>query len=245
MYNLIKDVKKLNLLVIYYINNVIINYCVNVILVVGVSFFMSFLYEEVEEMVSVVNFVVINIGIMNLNMLDLFLLVGKVVNKYNKFVVLDLVGVFVSKVRVEFISRFLNEVKFSVVKGNVLEIKFIGGFNVKGKGVDLFDEEEDFIEIIRKIVEKFECVVVVIGKIDIIINGKGIYKINNGIDKLKGIIGIGCMIVSLIVSFMVVIENILEVVIMGVFIMFLSGELVNLNNLLIGIFKENFMNVIY
>ena len=124
MYNLIKDVKKLNPLVIHYTNNVTINDCANATLAVGASPLMSFSYEEVEEMVSVANSVVINIGTMNSNMLDLFLLAGKAANKYNKPVVLDPVGVFASKARAELTSRLLNEVKFSVVKGNVSEIKF-------------------------------------------------------------------------------------------------------------------------
>ncbi|HBF6840728.1 TPA: hydroxyethylthiazole kinase [Clostridioides difficile] len=245
MYNLIKDVKKLNPLVIHYTNNVTINDCANVTLAVGASPLMSFSYEEVEEMVSVANSVVINIGTMNSNMLDLFLLAGKAANKYNKPVVLDPVGVFASKARAELTSRLLNEVKFSVVKGNVSEIKFIGGFNVRGKGVDSFDEEEDSTEIIRKIAEKLECVVVATGKIDIITNGKGTYKINNGTDKLKGITGTGCMTASLIASFMAVTENILEAATMGVLTMSLSGELANLNNPTIGTFKENLMNAIY
>ncbi len=139
---------------------------------------------------------------------------------------------------------FLNEVKFSVVKGNVSEIKFIGGFNVRGKGVDSFDEE-DSTDIIRKVAKKLECIVVATGKIDIITNGKSTYKINNGTDKLKGITGTGCMTASLIASFMAVTENILEAATMGVLTMSLSGELANLNNPPIGTFKENLMNAIY
>lgn len=88
-------------MVIHYTNNVTINDCANVTLAVGASPLMSFSYEEVEEMVSVANSVVINIGTMNSNMLDLFLLAGKAANKYNKPVVLDPVGVFASKARAE------------------------------------------------------------------------------------------------------------------------------------------------
>ncbi|MCC3870635.1 hydroxyethylthiazole kinase, partial [Terrisporobacter mayombei] len=46
MYNLIKDVKKLNPLVIHYTNNVTINDCANATLAVGASPLMSFSYEE-------------------------------------------------------------------------------------------------------------------------------------------------------------------------------------------------------
>lgn len=55
MYNLIKDVKKLNPLVIHYTNNVTINDCANVTLAVGASPLMSFSYEEVEEYVGFIS----------------------------------------------------------------------------------------------------------------------------------------------------------------------------------------------
>ncbi|EQF25285.1 hydroxyethylthiazole kinase [Clostridioides difficile CD160] len=245
MYNLIKDVKESNPLVIHYTNNVTINDCANVTLAIGASPLMSFSYEEVEEMVSIANSVVINIGTMNSNMLDLFLLAGKAANKYNKPVILDPVGVFASKARAELTNKLLNEVKFNVVKGNMAEIKFIGGFDVRGKGVDSFDYEEDSTDIIKKVSEKLECIVVATGKTDIITDSKNTYKINNGTDKLKGVTGTGCMTASLIASFMAITENTLKAATMGVLTMSLSGELANLNNPPIGTFKENLMNTIY
>ncbi len=90
------------------------------------------------------------------------------------------------------------KVKFDVIKGNVAEIKYIGGLDVKGKGVDSFDDGEDISEIIKKIAKKLECIVVATGKVDTITDGEKIIKINNGTPKLKSVTGTGCMTGSLI-----------------------------------------------
>lgn len=245
MFKLIEKVKEVNPLVLHYTNYVTINDCANTTLAVGASPLMSSSYEEVEDIVSVCSSVVINIGTMNSELLDLYVLAGNAANKYNKPVILDPVGVFATKARTELTNKLLNEVKFDVVKGNVAEIKFIGGFDVNGKGVDSFDDEEDATEIIKKVAKKLECVVVATGKVDIVTDGDELYKIENGVAKLKSITGTGCMTASLIGSYLPCSENKLEAATMGVLTMSLSGELANKQNPPIGTFRVNLMNEIY
>lgn len=245
MFKLIERVKEVNPLVLHYTNYVTINDCANTTLAVGASPLMSSSYEEVEDIVSVCNSVVINIGTMNSGLVDLYVLAGKAANKYNKPVILDPVGVFATKARTELTNKLLNEVKFDVVKGNVAEIKFIGGFDVNGKGVDSFDDEVDATEIIKKVAKKLECVVVATGKVDIVTDGEELYKVENGDEKLKSITGTGCMTASLIGSYLPCSENKLEAATMGVLTMSLSGELANKQNPPIGTFRVNLMNEIY
>jgi len=245
MFNLIQKVKEKNPLVLHYTNNVTINDCANITLALGASPLMSFSYEEVDDIVSVASSVVINIGTMNSELLDLYMLAGKTANKYNKPIILDPVGVFATKARAELTNKLLNEVKFDVVKGNIAEIKFIGGFEVKGKGVDSFDGDEDSTEIIKKVAKKLECVVVATGKIDIVTDGNTVYKINNGTSKLKSITGTGCMSASLIASYIACSENTIEGATIGVLTMSLSGELADIDNPNIGTFKVNLMDEIY
>lgn len=245
MYKLIKKVKEANPLVLHYTNYVTINDCANTTLAVGASPLMSSSYEEVEDIVSVCSSVIINIGTMNSELVDLYVLAGKAANKYNKPVVLDPVGVFATKARTELTNKLLNEVKFDVVKGNIAEIKFIGGFDVNGKGVDSFDDEIDATEIIKKVANKLECVVAATGKVDIVTDGDVVYKIYNGTPKLKSITGTGCMTASLIGSYLPCSENKLKSTTIGVLTMSLSGELANKNNPPIGNFKVNLMNEIY
>lgn len=245
MFNLINTVKEKNPLVTHYTNNVTINDCANITLAIGASPLMSFSYEEVDDIISVANSVVINIGTMNSEHLDLFVKAGKTANKYNKPVILDPVGVFATKARTELTNKLLNEVKFDVVKGNISEIKFIGGFDTKGKGVDSFDDGTDDTKIVEKVAQKLECVVVSTGKTDIVTDGKNTYKINNGTPKLKGITGTGCMTASLIASFMGCTDNKLQAATMGTLAMSLCGELADKDNIPLGSFKVKLMDNIY
>lgn len=255
MFELINKVKEINPLVLHYTNEVTINDCANITLAVGASPLMSYSDEEVEEIVSVANSVVINIGTMNSTRLKLFVNAGKAANKFNKPVILDPVGVFATKTRTDFTNKLLNEVKFDVVKGNVAEIKFIGGLDVRGQGVDSFDDGEDISEVIKKVANKLECIVVATGKVDFISDGECVIKVKNGTHKLKSITGTGCMIGSLIGSYLGAYNSLeenekksfkkLEAVAMGVATMALSGELADKNNVPIGTFKEYLMNNVY
>lgn len=237
MFNLINKVKEINPLVLHYTNNVTITDCANTTLAIGASPLMSFSYEEVDDIVKVSSSVVINMGTMNSELLELFVLAGKSANKYNKPVILDPVGVFATKARTELVNKLLNEVKFDVVRGNISEIQFLGGLDVNGKGVDSFDDGSDAIEIVREVAKKLECVVVASGKTDLISDGETVYKIQNGSSKLKYITGTGCMSTSLIASFLPCTDKKIEAAVMGTLAMSLSGELADKNNPSIGTYK--------
>ena len=255
MFELINKVKEINPLVLHYTNEVTINDCANITLALGASPLMSYSNEEVEEVVSISSSVVINIGTMNSSRLDLFVNAGKAANKFNKPVILDPVGVFATKTRTDFTNKLLNEIKFDVVKGNVAEIKFIGGLDVRGQGVDSFDDGEDISEVIKKVAKKLGCIVVATGKVDFISDGNTVIKIFNGTSKLKSVTGTGCMTGSLIGSYLGAYNSLegrerdnfkkVEVVAMGVLTMAVSGELADKDNISIGTFKEELMNNVY
>lgn len=193
---------------------------------------------------------------MNSSRLGLFIKAGKAANKFNKPVILDPVGVFATKTRIDFTNKLLDEIKFDVVKGNIAEIKFIGGLDVRGKGVDSFDDGEDISEVIKKVAKKLGTIVVATGKTDFISDGERVIKINNGAAKLKSVTGTGCMNGSLIGSYLGTYDTVVklgqtleaskvEAVAMGVLTMGLSGELADENNIAIGSFKEKLINNVY
>ena len=245
MFNLLSKVREVNPLVLHYTNEVTINDCANITLALGASPLMSYSYEGIEEIIPVASSIVINIGTMNSSHTELFLKAGKIANKFNKPVVLDPVGVFATKSRALLVEKLLNEVKFDVIKGNASEIKYIGGFGVKGKGVDSFEEDENIDDIIKKVAKKLECVVASTGKVDVITDGEKVIKIDNGSLKLKSITGTGCMSASLIGSYLGISENKLESASMGILTMSLCGELADKDNIGIGSFKVSLMDNIY
>ena len=245
MFSLLNEVKEINPLVLHYTNEVTINDCANITLALGASPLMSYSNEELEEIISISSSVVINIGTMNSSYKDLFIKAGKIANKYKKPIVLDPVGVFTTKARSTMVETLLNEVKFDVIKGNVSEIKYIGGFDVNGKGVDSFDDDENIDDIIKKVSKKLDCVIVATGKVDVITDGEKIIKIYNGTSKLKKITGTGCMTASLIGSFLGTQIKALKCAAMGILTMSLCGELSDKDDIGTGSFKVSLMDNVY
>lgn len=245
MYKLIEEVKAKTPLVLNYTNEVTINDCANIILALGASPLMSYSYEEVEDIVSVADAVVINIGTMKSENIELFVQAGKLANKHKKPVVLDPVGVFATKARTMLVKRMLDEIDFDVIKGNASEIKFIGGFEVKGKGVDSFDETDDIEEMVKTISKKLGCVIVATGKTDIVSDGERTAKIENGSAKLKSVTGTGCMTAALVGSYLGTGKDPFECASMGVLTMSLAGELADGVGIGIGGFKSNLMDSVY
>ncbi|CAH2212277.1 hydroxyethylthiazole kinase [Tepidibacter aestuarii] len=244
MYKLINKVKEVSPLVVHYTNEVTINDCANMTLAIGASPLMSYSYEELEDVINIASSVVINIGTMNTSHLDLFVKASKYANKIGKKLVLDPVGVFASNKRQEIVKKLLEEAKFDVIKGNMAEIKFIGGQQVNGQGVDSHEECDD-IEYLKKTSKRFSTTLAITGKTDIIVNNDRVVKIHNGTPKLKSVTGTGCMINSLIGSFLGVSDNNMDAAIIGTLCMSLAGELADKAEVAIGSFKVNLFDNIY
>ena len=245
MFKALDSVKKIQPLVLHYTNEVTINDCANITLALGASPLMSYSLEEVEEIVRIANAVVINIGTMNSAHIELFVAAGKAANKYNKPVILDPVGSFATASRTKLVNRLLDEINFTVIKGNQSEIKCLLGLDSQGKGVDSFEDSDDNEFVVYNAAKKMNCVIVGTGKIDIISDGVEIIKIDNGTSKLKLITGTGCMSASLIGSYLGCSEDVLEAAAMGVLSMSLAGELADKENPGVGTFKVNLMDEVY
>ena len=127
--------------------------------------------------------------------------------------------------------------KFDVIWGSISEIQFLGGLDVKGKGVDSFDDGSDSTHIVESIARKLDCVIVASGKTDLISDGKTTYKIHNWSSKLKFITGTGCMSTSLIGSFLPCADNTIDAAVIGTLAMSISGDISDKANPAIGTFK--------
>ncbi|WP_304340112.1 hydroxyethylthiazole kinase [Metaclostridioides mangenotii] len=239
LFSLADRVRQSKPLVVQYTNRVTINDCANVTLAIGASPIMSASIDEVDDMVSSASSLVINIGDMESG--ELYIKAGKAANKFNIPVVLDPVGAFASQKRRELIEVLLKEVDFTVIKGNISEMKFLAGYEFNGRGVDCFDED-DPTEVAMLLAKRYKCIAAATGKIDAISDGKNTYKIFNGDENLQRVTGTGCMCTSLVGSFLGATENRLNAAAMGILSMSLSGELAGINNPCIGTFRVNLMD---
>lgn len=237
----VKLLREKNPLVLHYTNEVTINDCANITLAIGGSPLMSYSREEAEEIIKISSAVVINIGTMNSERLDLFIDAGKLANKYNKPVVLDPVGCFATKTRMDFTKRLLDEINFTVIKGNLAEIKSIAGLKFEGQGVDSEDGEIDK-NILKDISKKLKTVIALTGKIDYIANDERVIELYNGTARLKGITGTGCMTASLIGAYLGAEIDAFDSAKLGVLTMGICGELSYTEDSGLGTFKVHLMD---
>ena len=190
--NSLKNVKEKNPLVYHLTNVVTINDCANVTLAIGASPLMSFCLEEIEEVISFSSSVVLNIGTMDKSMREMALEVGKIANRLKKPIVLDPVGVGATKERKKLVEELLKEINFTVIKGNMAEIKSILDIEAKTKGVDSLEIDGDGAKIAKLAAEKFNSVIVITGKKDYVSDKEMTVEILNG-DKIMSLVsGTGC-----------------------------------------------------
>lgn len=189
-------------------NYVTINDCANILLACGASPIMADDPMEVEEITSISNGLVINTGTLHENTITSMLKAGKKANELNLPIILDPVGICVSKFRMETIMKLLKEIQFTVIRGNLSEIKGIDKGVGLSKGVDVLasdeiteDNLEETIEFTKLISKKIGAILVITGAYDIITNGEVAFVVQNGHPMMSKITGTGCMLTSLIGAF--------------------------------------------
>lgn len=108
-------------------NYVVMNETANATLCIGALPIMAHAVEEVEEMVSIAGALVLNIGTLERSWVDAMELAGKRANELGIPVILDPVGAGTTKMRIESSKRLLQELKISVVRGNLGEVATLAG----------------------------------------------------------------------------------------------------------------------
>ena len=117
-------------------NYVTVNDCANIVLACGASPIMSDDQSEVEEITTICGGLNINIGTLNKRTIESMFLAGKRANALNHPAVLDPVGAGASKLRTETAQKLLEEVRFTVIRGNISEVKTLASGSGTTKGVD-------------------------------------------------------------------------------------------------------------
>ena len=187
-------------------NFVTVNDCANIILASGGSPTMAEHPLEVEEAVSGVQALVCNMGAVE--KADSMILAGKQANRLGKPVILDPVGAGGTRLRRDTVKRLLEEVHFTVIRGNASEIRYLAGQNTAGSGVDVsaLDEitEENLSPVAAmaaELAQKLKTIIAISGKIDVITDGSRTCILRNGCATMARITGSGCMLTALMGAF--------------------------------------------
>ena len=184
-------------------NYVTVNDCANILLAIGASPIMADDLKESADITSIASALVINIGTLNERTIESMIASGKKANELNIPVVLDPVGAGASLFRNETTKRILEEIKISVLRGNMSEIKFIAGLESETKGVDasesdLKSDSDEGIRVAKSLAKRFNCTVAITGVCDIVSDGEKFVTIENGTKMLSNVTGTGCMTTALV-----------------------------------------------
>ena len=207
-------------------NYVTVNDVANIELAMGASPIMADDDRESADITSIANSLVINIGTLNSRTVNSMIQSGKTANANNIPVIFDPVGAGASELRNSTTARILNEIKVSVIRGNISEMSFIAGISSNTKGVDVSakDISRDKIKTARIIAEKYGCTAAITGKVDVITDGKTTFEIENGVAELSRVTGAGCMTTGLVGGFAAVTDP-LTAAVCAVASMGIAGEI--------------------
>jgi hydroxyethylthiazole kinase len=200
-YGLLKKVREQKPVIHHLTNWVTIYDCANIVKVLGASPVMAHAKEEVAEMASIASSLVLNIGTLTPEFVEAMKIAAVMANKKGIPVVLDVCGAGATRLRDDKSLELLNEVKIDIIKGNVSEIARLSGENIRTRGVDAADVDKDMLSVSRWLTNRFNSVIVVTGKHDIISGKTKNYVIKNGHPMMTHVVGTGCMAASAIGTF--------------------------------------------
>lgn len=214
-------------------NYVTVNDVANILLACGGSPIMSDEPEDVEDITSVCGGLNINIGTLHQSSIEGMLLAGKKANELGHPVLLDPVGAGASRLRTDTALRIMEEIKLTVIRGNISEIKTLayGSGTTKGVDADVADavtEEtlNDAIAFVKNFARKTSCIIAVTGAIDLVSDGEICYVIRNGRPEMGKITGTGCQLSGMMTAYVTANqEKPLEAAASAVCIMGLAGEI--------------------
>ncbi len=189
-------------------NYVTVNDCANILLACGGSPIMADDAEEAEEITSICGGLNINIGTLNQRTIPAMHLAGKKANELRHPVVLDPVGAGASALRTNTAKELIENIKFTVIRGNISEIKALalGTGGAKGVDADVADKVTketlpQAVAFAKAFAKKTGAVIAITGAIDIVTDGEKAYCIYNGHPMMSSITGTGCQLSAMTAAY--------------------------------------------
>lgn len=213
-------------------NYVTVNDCANVLLACGGSPIMADDADEAEDITSICGGLNINIGTLNQRTIPAMHKAGKKANELGHPAVLDPVGAGASKLRTQTAKDLIEAVQFTVIRGNISEIKALalGEGGARGVDADVADKvtEETLPQAVafaKEFAKKTGAVIAITGAIDIVANGEKAYCIYNGHPMMSSITGTGCQLSAITAAYVTANpEHPLEAAAAAVCLMGVCGE---------------------
>jgi hydroxyethylthiazole kinase len=203
--------------------------------------------EEVEEFVSLISALYINIGTLTKEQEEASVLAVKKAAELGKPVVIDPVACGAISRKTVVVQKLLECGKISVIKGNTGEIKALAGYSGKMRGVDSIDDGDGLVDACKSLAKRYKTIVAATGKTDVITDGERSCFIGNGTSMLTLVTGAGCMAGALTAATAGVGKDKFVTTAAALTVMALAGEMAanTLERTLPGTFKVRLFDCIY
>lgn len=211
MYAHIKDkllrIKANRPLILNITNHVTMDFIANGLLSLGASPIMTLATQEVDDLIQHANGVVINLGTLNDEFIELCHAVCRTANRVGKPITLDPVGAGASHYRTKTCLDLLAHYAFAIIRGNASEIMALSNATQNTKGVDASIATQDAIESGQYLASHYQTVVVISGKTDAVIDANHVGLSDYGSPLMPMITGSGCLLSAVVSAFDAVHDN--------------------------------------
>jgi hydroxyethylthiazole kinase len=174
-------------------NFVVMNSSANILLAIGASPVMAHSIDEVTEMTSIADALVLNIGTLEKAWVESMITAAQAANDKGIPVILDPVGAGATKLRTRSVKEIMSQANISVLRGNASEILSLTSDSTKTRGVDSsLAVSDELAETSKNIALEMDCIIAISGESDIITDGNKIFRVSNGHPIMTRVTGIGC-----------------------------------------------------
>ena len=192
------DIRKHAPLIHCLTNPITLNDCANAILSIGGRPIMAENIQEIADITPKAHAVLLNLGCPSDLRLASMKHTSMLAAQHGIPVVIDLVGVHTSRLRMNFVCELVHPYPPAILKGNRSEIIAFSNGELSGSGIDVSPHDQtkpemDIIQIAFRIAQRYQSIVMITGKHDIIADAQHAIILKNGTPKLAGVTGSGCV----------------------------------------------------
>jgi hydroxyethylthiazole kinase len=206
---------------------------------------MAFAPEEVKEITSKADALVLNLGTPTPDRIEAMILAGRQANAQNHPVLFDPVGVGASRFRIESSMRILSEVRMTIIRGNQAEIGALAGMGGHLAGIDAVKGPVDLYRAADHLSGETGAAVVASGPQDWVVASGRKTVVENGHPMMGQVTGMGCMLTAVMGAFAAVEKDPMSAAVGALAFFGLAGEQAALRTGGPGTFKSVFFDTLF
>ncbi|OGP90157.1 MAG: hypothetical protein A2156_12430, partial [Deltaproteobacteria bacterium RBG_16_48_10] len=217
----------------------------NALHAIGARPVMAIAIEEVEDIVSRADALVLNLGTPDPPRMKAMLLAGHYANRLGLPVIFDPVGAGASKFRIEAARNILSELRVTIIRGNKAEIGALTEMGGELRGIDAAIGPTDLHGAAKMLSQRTGTVVVLSGSQDLVVRNEKVVAIEKGHPMMGQVTGTGCMLSAIIGAFAAVEKDPMVAAAGAVAFFGLAGERAALEAKGPGTFKSALLDALF